>query len=299
MVAPLALQNQRIVYGTLFRAAAETLLQIAADPKHLGARIGFVAVLHTWGQNLHHHPHLHCVVPGGGIAPDRSRWIACRQQFLLPVKVLSRLFRAKFANYLRRAFDHAELSFHGQLQPLAQKQNFITWLNRIVQSEWVVYAKPPFGGSHQVLKYLARYTHRVAIANQRLVALQDGHVSFRWKDYRHASQPAVMTLQATEFIRRFLLHVLPRGFVKIRHFGFLANRGREDNIRLCRTLLDAQSPNVRDAAVTRHPQPNPPDRCPLCNEGSMRPVEIILPQASALARSCAPIPIAALRCDSS
>jgi hypothetical protein len=185
------------------------------------------------------------------------------------------------------------------LQSLAQKQNFITWLNRIVQSEWVVYAKPPFGGSHQVLKYLARYTHRVAIANQRLVALQDGHVSFRWKDYRHASQPAVMTLQATEFIRRFLLHVLPRGFVKIRHFGFLANRGREDNIRLCRKLLDAQSPNVRDAAITRQPQPNPPDRCPLCNEGSMRPVEIILPRASALARSCAPIPIAALRCDSS
>ena len=299
MVAPLALQNQRIVYGILFRAAAETLLQIAADRKHLGARIGFVAVLHTWGQNLHHHPHLHCVVPGGGIAPDRSRWIACRRQFLLPVKVLSRLFRAKFAQYLRRAFDHAELSFHGQLEPLAQKHNFITWLNRIVRSEWVVYAKPPFGGSHQVLKYLARYTHRVAIANQRLVALQDGHVSFRWKDYTHASQPAIMTLQATEFIRRFLLHVLPRGFVKIRHFGFLANRRREDNIRLCRTLLDAQSPNIRDAAVTRHPQPNPPDRCPLCNEGSMRPVEIILPQASALARSCAPIPIAALRCDSS
>ena len=176
---------------------------------------------------------------------------------------------------------------------------FITWLNRIVQSEWVVYAKPPFGGSHQVLKYLARYTHRVAIANQRLVALQDGHVSFRWKDYTHASQPAIMTLQATEFIRRFLLHVLPRGFVKIRHFGFLANRRRKDNIRLCRTLLDAQSPNVRDAAVTRQPQPNPPDRCPLCNEGSMRPVEIILPQASALARSRAPIPVAALRCDTS
>jgi hypothetical protein len=272
-------------------------LQIAADPKHLGARIGFVAVLHTWGQNLHHHPHLHCVVPGGGIAPDRSRWIACRRQFLLPVKVLSRLFRAKFANYLRRAFDHAELSFHGQLQPLAQKRNFIAWLNRITRTEWVVYAKPPFGGPQQVLKYLARYTHRVAIANQRLVALQDGHVSFRWKDYTHASLPAVMTLQATEFIRRFLLHVLPRGFVKIRHFGFLANRGREENIRLCRTLLDAQSPNVSDAAGTRRPQAKPLDRCPLCNEGNMRPLEILLPQASALARS--PIQIAALRCDTS
>ena len=214
MVAPVALQNQRTVYGMLFRAAAETLLQIAADPKHLGASIGFVAVLHTWGQNLHHHPHLHCVVPGGGIAPDRSRWIACRRQFLLPVKVLSRLFRAKFANYLRRAYHRGELSFHGRLQPLGEKQNFFPWLNRIVQSEWVVYAKPPFGGPHQVLKYLARYTHRVAITNRRLIALQNDQVSFRWKDYRRSGQPAVMTLSATEFIRRFLLHVLPRGFVK-------------------------------------------------------------------------------------
>ena len=155
------------------------------------------------------------------------------------------------------------------------------------------------GGPQQVLKYLARYTHRVAIANQRLVALQDGHVSFRWKDYTHASQPAIMTPQATEFIRRFLLHVLPRGFVKIRHFGFLANRGRQDNIRLCRTLLDAQSPNVRDAAVTRQEQPNPPDRCPLCNEGRMRPVEILLPQTVPLARPCIPLPVAALEDDSS
>ena len=178
-IAEIALHNKAVVYGILFTAAAETLRVIAADPRHLGAEIGLVAVLHTWGQNLHHHPHLHCVVPGGGIAPDRSRWVACRRQFLLPVKVLSRLFRAKFANYLRRAFDHIELSFHGKLQILAQKQNFIAWLYRIARSEWVVYAKPPFGGPHQALKYLARYTHRVAIANQRLVALQDGHVSFR------------------------------------------------------------------------------------------------------------------------
>jgi Putative transposase/Transposase zinc-binding domain len=299
MIAPVALQNQRIVYGILFRAAAETLLEIAADPKHLGARIGFLAVLHTWGQNLHHHPHLHCVVPGGGIAPDRSRWMACRQQFLLPVKVLSRLFRAKFAHYLRRAFDHTELSFHGQLQPLAQKQNFITWLNRIARSEWVVYAKPPFGGPRQVLKYLARYTHRVAITNQRLVALQDGHVSFRWKDYTRTGQPAVMKLEATEFIHRFLLHVLPRGFVKIRHFGFLANRGRDENLRLCRTLLNGASPHVRDAALTRQEQPTPPDRCPFCNEGRMRPVEILLPQAALLPGPRIPSPFAALEGDTS
>jgi hypothetical protein len=215
------------------------------------------------------------------------------------VKVLSRLFRAKFAHYLRRAFEHVELSFPGQLQPLAQKQNFITWLNRIVRGEWVVYAKPPCGGPHQVLKYLARYAHRVAIANQRLVALQDGHVSFRWKDYTHAGQPAVMTLEATEFIRRFLLHVLPRGFVKIRHFGFLANRRREDNIRLCRTLLDAQSSNVRAAAVTQQEPPHPPDHCPLCNEGRMRPVEILPPQAAFRVRLCMPLPLAALEGDTS
>src|SRR6202049_510757 len=290
MVAPVALQNQRIVYGMLFRAAAETLLQIAADPKHLGARIGFVSVLHTWGQNLHHHPHLHCVVPGGGIAPDRSRWIACRRQFLLPVKVLSRLFRAKFANYLRRAFHHAELSFHGRLQPLAQKQNFIAWLNRIVRSEWVVYAKPPFGGPHQVLKYLARYTHRVAITNQRLVALHDGQVTFRWKDYAQASQPAIMTLQATEFIRRFLLHILPSGLVKIRYYGFLANRDRQTHIQLCRTLLGSGPKGSTACALPLKPEPKLVARCPLCAVGYMRPVEILLPQASIISWPHTPLP---------
>jgi hypothetical protein len=295
-LAPVALQNQRLVYGILFRAAAETLLQIAADPKHLGASIGFVAVLHTWGQNLHHHPHLHCIVPGGGIAPDRSRWIAGRRHFLLPVKVLSRLFRAKFANYLRRAYHHGELSFHGLLQPLGQPQNFLSWLNRIVQSEWVVYAKPPFGGPHQVLKYLARYTHRVAITNRRLVALQNDQVSFRWKDYRHAGQPAVMTIQATEFIGRFLLHVLPRGFVKIRHFGFLANRSRADHLRLCRALLGPASSNaIGEPEVTQ--QPTQAERCPLCREGCMQPVEILLPQV-ALRRRIA-LPLTARRCNTS
>jgi Putative transposase/Transposase zinc-binding domain len=278
-IAPLALQNQRIVYGILFRAAAETLSQIAADPRHLGASIGFVAVLHTWGQNLHHHPHLHCVVPGGGIAPDRSRWIAGRRHFLLPVKVLSRLFRAKFANYLGRAFHRGQLGFHGLLQHLGQQQNFLPWLNRMVRSEWVVYAKPPFGGPHQVLKYLARYTHRVAITNRRLVALQNDQVSFRWKNYRLAGQPAVMTLQATEFIRRFLFHVLPRGFVKIRHFGLLANRGREDNIRLCRALLGPASSDIAgEPEVIR--QPAQAERCPLCREGGMQPVAILLPQVA-------------------
>ena len=253
LVAPLALQNQRLVYGILFRAAAETLLRIAADPRHLGARIGFLAVLHTWGQNLHHHPHLHCVVPGGGIAPDHSRWISCRRQFLFPVKVLSRLFRAKFIAYLKSAFRHGELGFHGVLRSLGEKRNFVQWLKRVAGTEWVVYAKPPFGGPRQVLKYLARYTHRVAISNQRLVSLESGRVTFRWKNYARASESATMTLQAPEFIRRFLLHVLPNGFVRVRHFGFLANRCRSDSVLLCRKLLAARSsgPPEFDSHTTR------------------------------------------------
>ena len=300
MIAPLALQNQRIMYGLLFRAAAETLLQIAANPKHLGARIGLVAVLHTWGQNLHHHPHLHCIVPGGGIAPSRSRWIACRPQFLFPVKVLSPLFRAKFTAYLKSAWRDGKLGFHGKLEQLAHRANFTLWLNRITQREWVVYAKPPFGGPHQVLKYLARYTHRVAIANRRLLALQDGHVSFRWKDYAHGNQPRTMTLAANEFIRRILLHILPRGFVKIRHFGFLANRGRTDNIQLCRTLLEAHSRNVRAGLpVTRPPQDNRSDRCPRCREGCMRPMEMLWPRRPLRAGTGFPVPVTALACDTS
>jgi hypothetical protein len=295
LLAPLALQNQRLVYGILFRAAAETLLQIAADPKHLGARIGFLAVLHTWGQNLHHHPHLHCVVPGGGITPDQCRWISCRRQFLFPVKVLSRLFRGKFVAYLKTAFRRGDLGFHGQLESLGEKSNFVVWLNRVAGSEWVVYAKPPFGGPRQVLKYLARYTHRVAISNQRLIALENGRVTFRWKNYARANEPATMTLQATEFIRRFLLHVLPGGFVKVRHFGFLANRCRRENVRLCRKLLAAKSTQpegfdpLHDSLSTGQ-ETGLVDRCPRCKVGNMRPLEILMPQAPAVARPCATLP---------
>src|SRR5215472_6859025 len=283
LVAPLALQNQRLVYGILFRAAAETLLQIAADPRHLGARLGFLAVLHTWGQNLHSHPHLHCVVPGGGIAPDGRCWIACRRQFLLPVKVLSRLFRAKFIAYLQTAFRQGKLGVYGELKSLGEKGNFAEWLKRLAATEWVVYAKPPFGGPRQVLKYLARYTHRVAISNQRLVSLEDGRVTFRWKNYARASEPATMTLSAEEFIRRFLLHVLPSGFVKVRHFGFLANRGRRDNLRLCRQLLAASSTAPPDLAShdshSNEPKAKTVDRCPHCKVGSMRMLEMLAPQA--------------------
>src|SRR5216683_5188193 len=280
MVAPLALRNQRVVYGILFRAAAETLLQIAADPRHLGARIGFWAVLHTWGQKLHHHPHLHCVVPGGGIASDQRHWISCRRQFLFPVKVLSRLFRAKFVAYLKTAFRRGELGFHGELKSLGEKRNFVELLKRLAGTEWVVYAKPPFGGPRQVLKYLARYTNRVAISNQRLISLENGRVTFSWKNYARASEPATMTLQATEFIRRFLLHVLPGGFVKVRHFGFLANRCRRDSVGLCRKLLAASStqPEGFDPchdSLSMEQDAGPLDRCPRCKVGSMRPLEIL------------------------
>jgi len=289
LVAPLALQNQQLVYGLLFHAAAETLLQIAADSRHLGARIGFLAVLHTWGQNLHHHPHLHCVVPGGGIARDQRRWISCRRQFLFPVKVLSRVFRGKFIAYLKTAFRDGELGFHGELKCLEEERKFIEWLNRAAGTEWVVYAKPPFGGPRQVLKYLARYTHRVAISNQRLLALEDGRVTFRWKNYARAGEPATMTLKAEEFIRRFLLHVLPKGFVKVRHFGFLANRGRRENVVLCRKLLAASSTVLPDLTPPpRHsdePETDAVDRCPRCKLGSMRMLEILPPQADVMAAS--------------
>jgi len=282
LLAPLALRNQRVVYAILFRAAAETLLQIAADPKHLGAQLGFLAVLHTWGQNLHHHPHLHCVVPGGGIAPDQSRWISCRRRFLFPVRVLSRLFRAKFLAYLKAAFRSGKLGFYGELKSLEEKRNFIEWLSRVAAIEWVVYAKPPFGGPRQVLKYLARYTHRVAISNQRLISLEDGRVTFRWKNYARAGEPATMTLKAEEFIRRFLLHVLPKGLVKVRHFGFLANRCRRRRVELCRRLL-RPSPTQPESLNCNHDSPSeqqasPVDHCPRCKVGSMRPIEILLPQ---------------------
>lgn len=287
-LAPLALQNQRVVYDILFKAASQTLLQIGADPKHLGAQIGFLAVLHTWGQNLHYHPHLHCVIPGGGISADGSRWISCRRQFLFPVKVLSRLFRAKFMRLLRQAFHRAGLRFHGKLEYLAKTRNFLGWLGKIMHSEWVVYAKPPFGGPQQVLKYLARYTHRVAISNRRLVALQNGSVTFRWKDYAGGNKPAMMTLPAAEFIRRFLLHVLPKGLVRIRHFGFLANRCRRQKISLCRKLLDIALPiklqgaNQRDDALVAQQESKPIDRCPQCKVGRLRRVETLAPQAPAM-----------------
>jgi hypothetical protein len=273
-LAPLALQNQRVCYSLLFRAVSETLQQIAADTRHLGAKIGFLAVLHTWSQNLLHHPHVHCVVPAGGLSPDGSRWIPCRPKFFLPVRVLSRLFRGKLLALLRQAFAEGRLEFFGQLADLAEPARFHAWLRKSKRKEWVVYAKPPFGVPEHVLKYLARYTHRVAISSSRLLSLDNGRVTFRWRDSRHGSHTKSMTLDAVEFIRRFLLHILPSGFMKIRHFGFLANRNRSSALALCRQHLNAASPTGGPAAIlTREQQSAVERRCPVCHVGVLRIVD--------------------------
>ena len=243
-VAAIAYQNKAVVYNILFQATAQTLRTIGADAKHLGAVIGFIAILHTWGQNLLHHPHLHCVVPGGGISPDGQRWISCRPGFFLPVRVLSRLFRRLFLELLQQAFDAGELHFFNSLEGLQERLVFAKYLACVKKVEWVVYAKAPFGGPQQVLAYLGRYTHRVAISNNRLLELREGAVTFAWKDYRHESKNKTMRLDAQEFIRRFLLHVLPSGFQRIRNYGFLANRYRQVKIELCRKLLGTRVPAV-------------------------------------------------------
>jgi hypothetical protein len=241
-IAEVAYQNKAVVYGILFKAAAETLRVIAADPKHLGAEIGMVAVLHTWGQALQHHPHLHCVVPGGGSSPDGTKWVACRPGFFLPVRVLSTLYRRLFLTLLQAAFDEGRLEFFCELAALAKPAAFAALLKPLRKAPWVVYAKRPFGGPAKVLEYLGRYTHRVAIANSRLVDMTGGQVSFLWKDYRHHDKRKVMTLDADEFIRRFLLHVLPNGFHRIRHYGYLANGHRAAKLVQCRRLLTAPAP---------------------------------------------------------
>jgi hypothetical protein len=236
-LSPLMLQNKKLLYALLFQASAETLLEIAADQQHLGGRIGFLSVLHTWGQNLQHHPHVHCVVPSGGIAPDNSRWVHPREGFFLPIRVLSKVFRGKFVAALKRLFRRGDLRFHGSLRGLADPKIFQRFLRRLFRRNWVVYSKRPFGGPAHVLQYLARYTHRVAISNHRLIEFGNSQVTFRWKDYAAGNRQRTMTISADEFLRRFLLHVLPRGFVRIRHFGFLTNRNRATLIPLCRRLL--------------------------------------------------------------
>ena len=274
---PLAVQNKRVIYSLLFRAASQTLLEIAADQKHLGAIIGFLAVLHTWGQALQSHPHLHCVIPGGGLSPDQSRWVSCREGFFLPVKVLSRLFRGKFVAYLKDANEQGRLVFQGRLEYLAKSDRFDRLLRDVSKIEWVVYAKRPFGGPEQVLKYLARYTHRVAISNQRLVALADGQVTFKWKDYADGNAVKEMTLSVTEFTRRFLLHILPRGFVRIRHYGLLANRCRRERLECCRKALQHGTTQVSLQGANEAENQSNTERqsplCPVCRQGHMMIVE--------------------------
>jgi hypothetical protein len=265
-LAPLALQNKKIVYDLLFRTSAETLLEVARDPRHLGAEIGFFTVLHTWNQKLELHPHVHCVVPAGGLSPHGTHWIKPRYPFFLPVKVLGRVFRGKFVAALKYAFQNGQLSFHGDLKPLAEPETFAAWLRPLFREDWVVYAKRPFGGPEHVLHYLGRYTHRVAISNHRLVSLTDGQVTFRWRDSAHNNEQKLMTLSLDEFLRRFLLHLLPKGFVRIRNFGFLANRRRATLLPLCLHLLgSAQEPQTEQGALSINDSSDL-WRCPKCGE---------------------------------
>lgn len=283
-IAAIAYQNKRVVYGILFRATAETLRIIAGDPKHLGAELGFFAVLHTWGQNLLHHPHLHCVIAGGGLSPDGTRWIACRDGFFLSVRVLSRLFRRLFLEQLEAAFLSGQLQFFSSLKELEDEQAFSRYLTPLRRVEWVVYAKRPFAGPQQVLDYVGRYTHRVAISNNRLLDIENGQVTFRWKDYRDENQQKTMTLSAGEFMRRFLLHVLPDGFQRIRYYGFLSNRYREQKLARCRQLLRMKAPE--DAPAASKPRQDYRDRyeqltgrslreCPVCRRGEMVVIETL------------------------
>jgi hypothetical protein len=264
----LVLQNQETLYNLLFRTVAETLREVARNPKHLGAEIGFFGILHTWGQNLLFHPHIHCVIPGGGISPDKERWIHPLYPFFLPVKALGKVFRAKFVAGLRCAHRKQQMICAGSIQHLAKPQCFSAFLRTLFRQNWIVYAKPAFGGPEKVIRYLGRYTHRVAISNHRLISFDGGNVTYRWRDYAGGNKTRVMTVSANEFMRRFLLHVLPKGFVRIRHFGVLANHCRSASIDLCRKLLE-MAPLVRSSDGA---PPNPSWLCPRCQA----PLTIIL-----------------------
>ena len=271
-LAPLVLQNKKVLYGLLFRTSAETLLEVARDPKHLSAEIGFFSVLHTWSQKLNIHPHVHCVVPAGGLSPDHTRWVRSRDNYFLPKGVLREIFRGKFVDALEQAFQNGQLRFEGDLKLLAQPKIFAAWLRPLFRQDWVVYLKRPFGGPEYVLHYLGRYTHRVAISNHRLVSLTDGQVTFRWRDSAHHNEQKLLPLSLNEFLCRFLLHILPKGFVRIRNFGFLANRKRATLLPLCFQLLGSeQQPQAEQHASSTE---DCPDlwRCPKCG-GPMKVIE--------------------------
>jgi hypothetical protein len=281
---PLVLINQKVMYDLLFRSVSETLMELAQNQKHLGARIGAIGILHTWGQNLMDHPHIHCIVTGGGLSPDGSRWVSCRKKFFIHVKVMSALFRGKFLDHLKQCFRRGELVFPGSISHLKEPGNFDIFTKQFYEKEWVVYCKPPFGGPQGVLQYLGRYTHRIAISNNRILANQDGNVSFLWRDYADENRQKTMKLKADEFIRRFLLHVLPARYVRIRHFGLLANRSRKDNIAVCRKIISGG----KTVAKENNKQETWQEQliricgidvtvCPVCQTGKMLRVVLLNP----------------------
>lgn len=281
----LALINQREIYTLLFQAAGETLLQLGGDTRHLGAEVGVIAVLHTWGQNLMDHPHVHCIVSGGGLSEDGTRWIGSRENFFIPVRVLSRVFRGKLLEELRKAYHGGRLKCIGRAKELEHQENFQGLVNGLYNKEWVVYAKRPFGGPEQVLNYLGRYTHRVAISNHRLVGMGDGKVSFRWRDYRDHDREKIMTLDASEFLRRFLLHVLPDGMCKLRYYGFLSNRKRKERLQKCRKLLNMAEPAREHETMTWQEmllelKGIDVTLCPSCHKGKMVGGRMFLPNES-------------------
>ncbi len=291
-LAPLALQNKKVVYDLLFRASAETLLEVARDPKHLGAEIGFFSVLHTWNQKLELHPHVHCVIPAGGLSLDHTRWVKSPYRFFLPVKVLSRVFRGKFVAALKRAFREDRLRFQGSLTPLAQPKTFAAWLRPLFRKDWVVYSKRPFGGPEYVLQYLGRYTHRVAISNHRLISFADDKVTFRWRDSAHHNEQKLLTLSLDEFLRRFLLHLLPNRFVRIRNFGFLANRRRATSLPLCFQLLPSRSAPQTGQDCSTIDGAKDLWRCPQC-AGPMVIIERLTPAEIQLRSPPLPVTAAA------
>ena len=284
-VNPLAQSHPRLVYRLLFHAAASTLLRFGRDPRHLGGDLGVTAVLHTWGQTLTQHVHVHCVVTGGALAPDGTRWLPARPGFLFPVRALAKVFRGRYLAGLRQAFDRGDLHLTGGLAPLAEPAAFAAWLDDLRQQAWVVYCKPPFAGPEHVLAYLGRYTHRIALSNDRLVAVDGDRVHFRWRDYADHDRVKIMDLAVDEFLRRFLLHVVPDGFVRIRHFGLLANRRRAAALAQCRALLAQPSPppaapeSARDLLLRVTGLDI--ERCPVCQQGVLRQVERLPPAPAA------------------
>lgn len=279
---PLALRNQKELYAILFKSVSETLLELGKDPKYLGVDIGFIGILHTWAQNLMDHPHIHCIVPGGGLTFDSKRWISSRESFFIPVKVLSRLFRGKFLSYLKDAYGKNELKFHGGIQELGRERNFSAFLDNLYKREWVVYAKPSFNSPEHVIEYLGRYTHRVAISNNRITDIENGNVTFKYKDYKDQNKPKQMTIGAHEFIRRFMMHVLPDKFVKIRHYGILSNRNRKTKLKRCKEILGVEVKQSKDKRgwqeLLLELTGKDPRICPKCKTGRFVRKEILHPE---------------------